>query len=81
MKKSILALILLLSPLFGYGQKDEIRAVWFTTLNGLDWPRTKATTPANTERQKKELTDMLDKLKAVNINTVLFQTRIRGTTA
>ena len=79
MKKSILALILLLSPLFGYGQKDEIRAVWFTTLNGLDWPRTKATTPANTERQKKELTDMLDKLKAVNINTVLFQTRIRGT--
>ncbi|MCR4854123.1 MAG: family 10 glycosylhydrolase [Prevotella sp.] len=78
MKKLILAILLVFMPLVSIAQKKEIRAVWFTTLNGLDWPRTKATTPANTEKQKKELTDMLDKLKAVNINTILFQTRIRG---
>lgn len=58
--------------------KREIRAVWLTTLSGLDWPRTKATDKASMERQKAELCDILDKLKAANINTVLLQTRIRG---
>ena len=57
----------------------ETRAVWLTTLKNLDWPRTKATSPANVERQKRELTDMLDKLQKVGINTILFQTRLRGT--
>lgn len=58
--------------------KREIRAVWLTTLSGLDWPRTKATDKASVERQKAELCEILDKLKAANINTVLLQTRIRG---
>ena len=31
-------------------------------------------------QQQRQLTDMLDRLKALNINTVLFQTRIRATT-
>ena len=58
--------------------KRELRAVWLTTLSGLDWPRTKANSPAAIDRQKRELTQMLDQLKAVNVNTVLLQTRIRG---
>lgn len=60
------------------GPKYEVRAVWLTTLGGLDWPRTKATSSASCEKQKKELLDMLDRLKADGINTVLFQTRTRG---
>ena len=58
--------------------KCELRAVWLTTLNGLDWPTTKATSAASMEQQKQELCRILDKLKALNINTVLLQTRVRG---
>ena len=58
--------------------KHEVRAVWLTTLNGLDWPRHKARTSAQVEVQKRELTDILDKLQKAHINTVLMQTRIRG---
>lgn len=58
---------------------NEIRAVWLTTIGGIDWPRTYATSPASVERQKKELTDMLDRLQRVRINTILLQTRVRGT--
>lgn len=58
--------------------KNELRAVWVTTLNGLDWPRTRATSTQNMLRQQQELCDLLDQLKAVNINTILLQTRVRG---
>lgn len=58
--------------------KTEIRATWLTTLGGMDWPHRKATSHASIEAQKKELTDQLDALKAANLNTVLFQTRLRG---
>ena len=58
----------------------EIRAVWLTTIGGIDWPRhyANAANPSTIEQQKRELTNMLDRLKAVNINTSLLQTRIRG---
>ena len=58
----------------------EIRAVWLTTIGGIDWPRqyANASSPSSIERQKLELTRMLDRLKAININTILLQTRIRG---
>ena len=55
--------------------KHEVRAVWLTTLNGLDWPRTRGA-----EAQKQELIHILDQLKEAGINTVLFQTRVRATT-
>lgn len=58
--------------------KSEVRAVWVATIGGIDWPRVKAGTPADIERQKKELTNLLDRLQQANINTVLLQTRIRG---
>lgn len=59
--------------------KYETRAVWLTTLANLDWPRTYATSVQTRLRQKKELTDMLDRLAAANINTVLLQVRVRST--
>lgn len=59
--------------------KYEARAVWLTTLGGLDWPHTYARGAASIEQQKAELDDILDRLQAANINIVLLQTRIRGT--
>ena len=59
--------------------KREVRAVWLTTIGGLDWPRTKAYNAVNREKQKDELRQILDKLQKANFNTVFFQTRIRGT--
>lgn len=56
----------------------EVRAVWLTTIGGLDWPRIKANDPAGIERQKAELCRILDGYQRVNINTVIFQTRVRA---
>lgn len=56
----------------------ETRAVWLTTIGGLDWPRVKATDPASRERQKAELVNILENYKKANINTVIFQTRVRA---
>lgn len=58
--------------------KYETRAVWLTTIGGLDWPRTKANSASGIERQKAELCRILDEYKRININTVILQTRIRG---
>ena len=78
----IFVLLLLCLPLGLRAQeqapKREMRAVWLTTLNGLDWPRTKATTAASRQQQQRELCQILDRLQAVNINTILLQTRVRG---
>lgn len=59
----------------------EVRAVWLTTLMGLDWPRQPARNAEQTEQQKRSLCVMLDQLKETGINTVLFQARLRSTTA
>ncbi len=58
--------------------KRETRAVWLTTFSSLDWPKNKATSPAGIKAQQDELCRILDRLKEVNINTVLLQTRVRG---
>ena len=60
--------------------KYEIRAVWLTTIGGIDWPHINANSPSNVQRQKQELTTILDKLQQANINTVLLQARVRATT-
>ena len=58
--------------------KYEYRAVWVTVIENLDWPRTVARDSAGVERQKAGLVSILDSLKALNVNTVLLQTRVRG---
>lgn len=65
---------------YAYSPKYETRAVWLTTLFGLDWPHTKAISQASMLRQKEELCLILDSLQAAGINTVMFQSRIRATT-
>ncbi|MDE7117846.1 MAG: family 10 glycosylhydrolase, partial [Bacteroidaceae bacterium] len=56
----------------------ETRAVWLTTIGGLDWPRTKVTDATSRMRQQEELIRILDNYQRANINTVIFQTRVRA---
>lgn len=58
--------------------KREVRAVWLTTLNGLDWPKTKATSEKTRKNQQEELCKILDQLQKSKINTIFLQTRVRG---
>lgn len=58
-------------PVWGNG----IRAVWLTTAYGLDWPKN------GVSGSKEELKDILDCLVSLDINTVMFQCRIRGDVA
>lgn len=88
---TIVSAIILMQPAFALAQnvspfqfatqtpKHEARAVWLTTIGGLDWPHNYARDSYTIEKQKQELRDILDKLKAANVNIVLLQTRVRGT--
>ena len=81
MKRVIIFLYLLtsFSIIAKAADKEPIRAVWLTTIGGIDWPRTYSTSISSQERQKRELTNMLDRLRLAGINTILLQTRVRGT--
>ena len=56
--------------------KHEVRAVWLTVVQGLDWPLP----GRNQEQQKQDLIRTLDQLQLAGINTVLVQARVRATT-
>ncbi len=71
-------LFTLYSPILAQ-PKHEVRAVWLTTIGGIDWPHSYAQSARSIERQKDELRQTLDRLQQADINTVLLQTRIRGT--
>ena len=78
---SLTLLVSMLLPKDSYGQfveapKYEYRAVWLTTIKGLDWPKEEVR--GNDLAQREALCRVLDSLQAVNVNTVLLQTRIRG---
>lgn len=66
------------SFIFQTAPKYETRAVWLTTIGGLDWPHNYAQSQQSINKQKQEFINILDNLKLANINTVLLQTRIRG---
>ena len=59
--------------------KHEVRAVWLTTIGGRDWPHSYAQSPISARKQQEELCQILDRLQQAKINTVLLQTRVRGT--
>ena len=74
-RKVLLLAIMLMATLSACAQKYEVRAVWLTTIGGIDWPRSHQKTA-----QQRELCNMLDQLKKAGINTVLLQTRVRAST-
>lgn len=86
MKRFITLLLLLPLVLLSAAQtanrnpKYEVRAVWLTTIGGLDWPHSYARSESSAERQREELRAILDRLQKAGINTVLLQTRVRATT-
>ncbi|MBQ8464110.1 MAG: family 10 glycosylhydrolase [Prevotella sp.] len=55
--------------------KYEVRAVWLTTIGGIDWPHS-----YDAVKQREEMIQTLDRLKQAGINMVLVQTRVRATT-
>ncbi len=79
----LLLTLFVLSPLKGYSQtywqqtspKYEMRAVWLTTIGGIDWPKSH-----DADIQREELCTILDTLKKAGINTIFLQTRVRATT-
>lgn len=80
MKRFSLLFIISAFAVFCFSQpKREVRAVWLTTIGGIDWPHSYARSASSLERQKAELCAILDRLQRANINTVLLQTRVRGT--
>ena len=58
----------------------EVRAVWLTTIGGLDWPHSYAQSGSAITRQQNELRTTLDRLQKAGINLVFIQTRVRATT-
>ncbi|AVR04224.1 glycoside hydrolase family 10 protein [Pluralibacter gergoviae] len=64
-------------------QNEEVRGVWLTTVSRLDWPPIPSVTITDAATriamQKKALTDKLDNLKTLGINTVFFQVKPDGT--
>lgn len=81
MRKLLLLLFTTLSFLLIHAAdppKREIRAVWLTTIYGIDWPKKPATGEASRKAQQQDLCYKLDKLKEANFNTVFLQVRLRG---
>ena len=80
-KKFIFSLLLLATSFLSLSAqpKREVRAVWLTTIGGLDWPHNYARQGLAIEKQQQELRTILDKLQKAGVNTVLLQARIRGT--
>ena len=54
--------------------KKEMRAVWMTTVWGLDWPQN----DVNQQSQKQKYIAYLDKFKSMNINAIYFQVKGMG---
>lgn len=64
-------------------QGIPVRGVWLTTVSRLDWPSLSAVNldsdQLRIEVQKKALTDKLDNLLKIGINTIFFQVKPDGT--
>ena len=78
MRKILLILLLAVATPLLASPKYEMRAVWLTTNWGLDWPSAAATDEASRAKQQQELCALLDEVAQMGINTVFFQTRLRG---
>ncbi len=57
--------------------EDELRATWISTVYNLDFPSKKA---LSKEDFKKEYMEVLNNVKRLNLNTIIFQVRPKGDT-
>ena len=72
---SLFSLLAVTMMLHANPPKHELRATWFTTHQNIDWPKTMITNEATRQQQKKELTDMLDKMAEGNMHACFLQVR------
>lgn len=78
MKKLLLVLVavsLTFNLMAQEALKREMRTVWIATVSNIDWPQTRGTGTTVINKQKKQLTDMLDGFAATNMNGVCLQVR------
>jgi len=68
-----MSLLFLIPFLISAQPKEEVRAVWLTTVFNLDWPTTSGET-----NQKNEMRNLLNLLQGANFNTIMLQVRARG---
>ena len=70
-------------PLPSAQRQAPVRGVWLATVSRLDWPPVSSVNASRADirisQQQKALTDKLDKLKSLGINTVFFQVKPDGT--
>lgn len=79
-RHGVFLIVLVLTVADGWSQdlllstppKREIRAAWIATVTNLDWPTSPGGDP---QVQRNQLTTILDNLKALGINAVVFQVR------
>ena len=69
------ALVLLMNAAGSGASKREMRGVWVATVWGIDWPSKQGTTEAVRSSQQRELGELLDRCKRLNLTTVCFQVR------
>ncbi|HAT8011504.1 glycoside hydrolase family 10 protein [Citrobacter rodentium] len=71
------------SPVKQQKLNEPVRGVWLATVSRLDWPPIASinvdSASARAAMQKKALTDKLDNLQSLGINTVFFQVKPDGT--
>ena len=81
MRKSQRWLLIALIALFSTNSaladviKREMRSVWIATVANIDWPKTKGNSQSVIQSQKDDLIDYIDRMDAMNINTICFQVR------
>lgn len=83
--KFIVSVALMLLPMMLFAQnnvqKREMRSAWVATVWQLDWPQTLINMSGNAtqiERQKSQITTLLDSLYVNNFNAINFQVRSRS---
>ena len=78
-KKGYSFILLLLLPIFiatnclaDNPPAKEFRGVWIATVNNIDWPSAPG---LPVEVQKRELTELIERIEKLNLNVVIFQVR------
>ncbi|NDO82043.1 hypothetical protein CJP72_15090 [Citrobacter sp. NCU1] len=71
------------APVPSQQSQQPMRGIWLATVSRLDWPPVSSVNVSDTasriRQQQKALTDKLDQLKSIGINTVFFQVKPDGT--
>lgn len=71
--KILILLLLFQTNLFSqHSPKREMRAVWISTVDNMDWPSKQG---LSDQEMKDEMITLLDNMRSYNLNTVIFQIR------